>query len=166
MKALLNVCSQMVSIISMNVKKTKLPTTKGFTIVHCRLWNMFTGATLIEIGVFSTRLLNFRLRFSDHWSRPRSPPFPPGLGQDNISLCRGGWLFSSSCFTGKCLPAPSHTCNVLFQVICDLWWNVWLFVCLIWWNLWLPDHKVSLSSFKRYYPGRKYAVQSKDSCYI
>ena len=40
----------MVSIISMNVNKTKLSATKGFTIVHCRPW--FTGATLIKIGVY------------------------------------------------------------------------------------------------------------------
>jgi len=39
----------MVSIISMNVNKTKLPTTKGFTAGY-ETW--FTGATLIEIGVF------------------------------------------------------------------------------------------------------------------
>ena len=39
----------MVSIISMNVNKTKLSATKGFTIVHYRPW--FTGATLIKIGV-------------------------------------------------------------------------------------------------------------------
>ena len=46
MKALLNAFSQMVSIISMNVNKTKLPATKGFTIVHCRLWNMVHGSNL------------------------------------------------------------------------------------------------------------------------
>ena len=44
MKAFLNAFSQMVSIISMNVNKTKLPATKGFTIVHCRLWNMVHGS--------------------------------------------------------------------------------------------------------------------------
>ena len=45
--------SQMVSIISMNVNKTKLPATKGFTIVHCRLWNMVHGSNInIEIGVY------------------------------------------------------------------------------------------------------------------
>ena len=43
---------KMVSIISINMNKTELPATKGFTIVHCRLWNInhascFTGATLI-----------------------------------------------------------------------------------------------------------------------
>ena len=36
----------MVSITSMNVNKTKLPATKGFTIVHCRLWNMVHGSNL------------------------------------------------------------------------------------------------------------------------
>ena len=36
LKALLNAFSQMVSIISMNVNKTELSATKGFTIVHCR----------------------------------------------------------------------------------------------------------------------------------
>ena len=46
MKALLNAFSQMVSIISMNVNKTKLLATKGFTIVHCRLWNMVHGSDL------------------------------------------------------------------------------------------------------------------------
>ena len=51
LKALLNAFSQMVSIISMNVNKTKLLTTKGFTMVYCRL-SWFTGATLIEIGVY------------------------------------------------------------------------------------------------------------------
>ena len=34
----------MVSIISMNVNKTKIPATKGFTfIADCRLWNMVHG---------------------------------------------------------------------------------------------------------------------------
>ena len=47
----------MVSIISINVDKTELPATKGFTIVHCRLWNInhascFKDAALIEIGVY------------------------------------------------------------------------------------------------------------------
>ena len=47
----------MISIISINVNKTEIPATKGFTIVHCRLWNInhtscFTGATLIEISVY------------------------------------------------------------------------------------------------------------------
>ena len=46
MKALLNAFSQMVSIISINVNKTKLPTTKGFTIEHCRLWKMVHGGNL------------------------------------------------------------------------------------------------------------------------
>ena len=46
MKALLNAFSQRVSIISMNLNKTKLPATKGFTIVHCRLWNMVHGSNL------------------------------------------------------------------------------------------------------------------------
>ena len=41
----------------MNVNKTELPATKGFTLVHCRLLNMdhascFTGATLIEMGAY------------------------------------------------------------------------------------------------------------------
>ena len=31
---------------SMNVNKTKLPDPKGFTIVHCRLWNMVHGSNL------------------------------------------------------------------------------------------------------------------------
>ena len=38
----------MVSIISMNVNKIKLPATKGLTISY-ETW--FTGATLIEIGI-------------------------------------------------------------------------------------------------------------------
>ena len=42
----------MVSIISMNVNKIKLPATKGFTIVHAGYETWFTGATLIEIGVY------------------------------------------------------------------------------------------------------------------
>ena len=59
---LLTLCNnffKMVSIISINVNKTELPATKGFTTVHCRLWNInhascFTGATLIteRIGTF------------------------------------------------------------------------------------------------------------------
>ena len=36
----------MVSIISMNLNKTNLPATKGFTIVHCRLWNMVHESNL------------------------------------------------------------------------------------------------------------------------
>ena len=36
----------MVFIISMNVNKTELSATKGFTIVHCRLWNMVQGSNL------------------------------------------------------------------------------------------------------------------------
>ena len=36
LKALLNAFSHMGSIISMNVSKTELPATKGFTIVQCR----------------------------------------------------------------------------------------------------------------------------------
>ena len=36
----------MVSIISMNANKTELPATKGFTMVHCRLWNMVHGSNL------------------------------------------------------------------------------------------------------------------------
>ena len=51
-----NTFSQMVSIISMNVNKTELPATKGFTMVHCRVWNMVHGSlgalTLIEMGVY------------------------------------------------------------------------------------------------------------------
>ena len=43
----MNAFSQMVSIISMNVNKSKLPATKGFA--GYETW--FTGATLIEIGV-------------------------------------------------------------------------------------------------------------------
>ena len=46
MKALLNAFSQMVSIISMNVNKIKLLLTKGFTIVHRRLWKMVHGSNL------------------------------------------------------------------------------------------------------------------------
>ena len=38
----------MVSIISVNVNKIKLPATKGLTISY-ETW--FTGATLIEIGI-------------------------------------------------------------------------------------------------------------------
>ena len=48
LKALLNAFLQMVSIISMNVNKIKLPATKGLTISY-ETW--FTGATLIEIGI-------------------------------------------------------------------------------------------------------------------
>ena len=48
----------MVSIISMNVNKTKLPATKWFTIYKCtagyETW--FMGATLIEIGVYRLAL--------------------------------------------------------------------------------------------------------------
>ena len=36
----------MVFIILMNVNKTKLPATKGFTIVHLRLWNMVHESNL------------------------------------------------------------------------------------------------------------------------
>ena len=48
LKALLNAFPQklMVSIISMNVNKVELPVTKGFTIVHCRLWKMVHGSNL------------------------------------------------------------------------------------------------------------------------
>ena len=35
-----------VSIISMNVNKIKLPVTKGFTIVYCRLWKMVHRSNL------------------------------------------------------------------------------------------------------------------------
>ena len=46
LKALLNTFSQMVSIISMNVNKTEISATKGFTMVHCRLWNMVHGSNV------------------------------------------------------------------------------------------------------------------------
>ena len=47
LKTLLNAFSQMVSIISMNVNKNELfSTTKGFTIVHCRLGSMVHGSNL------------------------------------------------------------------------------------------------------------------------
>ena len=42
----MNALSQIFSIISMNVNKTELPATKGFTIVHCRLWNIVHGSNL------------------------------------------------------------------------------------------------------------------------
>ena len=89
--------------------------------------------------IFSTKLLNFCLHYSDHWSRPGTPP--------HRSLCRSGWFFSPLCFKRKCLPAPSHMCSVHFK------WSVMKFL-IVWFdqNLWLPDHKDS---------GHK--KQSKDS---
>ena len=36
----------MVSIVSLNVSKTELPAKKGFTILHCRLWNIVQGSNL------------------------------------------------------------------------------------------------------------------------
>ena len=36
----------MISIISMNMNKTKLSATKGLTIMHCRLWNMVHRSNL------------------------------------------------------------------------------------------------------------------------
>ena len=48
----------MVSIISVNVNKTKLPATKRFTIVHTGYETWLTGATLIEIGVYNRDLPN------------------------------------------------------------------------------------------------------------
>ena len=90
--------------------------------------------------IFSTKLMNFCLHYSDHWSRPGS--LPP-----HTSLCRSGWFFSPLCFKRKCLPAPSHMCSVHFK------WSVMKFL-IVWFdqNLWLPDHKDS---------GHK--KQSKDS---
>ena len=50
----------------MNVNKTKLPPTKGFTsIAGYETW--FTGATLIEMGVF----LNAWNRLQDTWVQVR-----------------------------------------------------------------------------------------------
>ena len=90
--------------------------------------------------IFSTKLMIFCLHYSDHWSRPGSPP-------RHRSLCRSGWFFSPLCFKCKCLPAPSHMCSVHFK------WSVMKFL-IVWFdqNLWLPDHKDS---------GHK--KQSKDS---
>ena len=91
--------------------------------------------------IFSTKLMNFCLHYSDHWSRPGSPP------PLHRSLCQSGWFFSPLCFKRKCLPAPSHMCSVHFK------WSVMKFL-IVWFdqNLWLPDHKDS---------GHK--KQSKDS---
>ena len=94
--------------------------------------------------IFSTKLMIFCLYYSDHWSRPGSPPSPPPRHR---SLCRSGWFFSPLCFKRKCLPAPSHMCSVHFK------WSV-MKLLIVWFdqNLWLPDHKDS---------GHK--KQSKDS---
>ena len=48
-----------VSIISMNVNKIKLPATKGFTIVQCRLWNMVHGSILNWNRCISNSLWGF-----------------------------------------------------------------------------------------------------------
>ena len=76
--------------------------------------------------IFSTKLLNFCLHYSDHWSRPGRPP--------QRSLCRSGWFFSPLCFKRKCLPAPSHMCSVHFKwsVICNEILDCLIFDGLIW----------------------------------
>ena len=80
--ALLNAFSQMISIISMNVNKTKLPATKGFTIVHCRLWNMVHGSNLnwnrcIHTEKYSPKsyVVNFHTQISFSQSEGRAMVF-------------------------------------------------------------------------------------------
>ena len=59
MKAVLNTFSQMVPIISRNVNKTKFPTTKlvYHSALHAGYETWFTGATIIEIGVYGPKYL-------------------------------------------------------------------------------------------------------------
>ena len=85
--------------------------------------------------IFSTKPMIFCLYYSDHWSRPGSPPSPTPRHR---SLCRSGWFFSPLCFKRKRLPAPSHMRSAHFK------WSVMKFL-IVWFdqNLWLPDHKDS-----------------------
>ena len=146
----------------------------GQIFLHCQYLEHFSTYRVIfqtRPCIFSTKLLNFCLHYSDHWSRPGSPPPPP-----HRSLCQSGWFFSPLCFARKCLPGPSHMCSVHFKwsVICNEIFDCLIFGGLIWskslitWSQ--SGHKKTfqtlLSSFKRYYQGRKYTLQSKDSYYL
>ena len=95
--------------------------------------------------------------------KTREPPPPP---RPSRSLCWSGWHFSPFCFARKWLPAPSHMCSVHFKwsVICNEIFDYLIFDGLIWskslinWSQ--SGHKKKtvqtlLSSFKRYYQGRK-----------
>ena len=66
----------------MNVNKTKLPATKGFTIVHCRLWNMVHGSNLnwnrcIHTEKYSPKsyVVNFHTQISSSQSEERTMVF-------------------------------------------------------------------------------------------
>ena len=86
----------------MNVNKTKLPATKGFTIVHCRLWNMVDGSNfnwnrciriLERVQSSKTLQSSSNPRFTISASYQQSPTDKwPGILRNNKSwnseLCR------------------------------------------------------------------------------
>ena len=117
--------------------------------------------------IFSTKPLNFFLHYSDHWSRPGSPP-------KEAFVALGGSLVHCALSASVCL----HLLTCVVFISSDLWsvmkfWIVWFFMVWFHQNLWLPDHKVAIKYspntvklLQRYYQGTKYTLQSKDSYYL
>ena len=116
---------------------------------------------------FQQNLWIFFLHYSDHWSRPGSPP-------KEAFVAMGGSLVHCALSASVCL----HLLTCVVFISSDLWsvmkfWIVWFFMVRFDQNLWLPDHKVAIKYspntvklLQRYYQGRKYTLQSKDSYYL
>ena len=113
------------------------------------------------------KISEFFLNYSDHWSRPGSPP-------KEAFVAMGGSLVHCALSASVCL----HLLTCLVFISSDLWsvmkfWIVWFFMVWFDQNLWLPDHKMAIKYspntvklLQRYYQGRKYTLQSKDSYYL
>ena len=71
--------------------------------------------------IFSTKLMIFCLHYSDHWSRPGSPPSPSPPSAIEAFVGVGGSLVHCALSASVCLRL------LTFQVICNE-----IFDCLIW----------------------------------
>ena len=88
--------------------------------------------------IFSTKPLNFFLHYSNHWSRPGSPP-------KEAFVAMGGSLVHCALSASVCL----HLLTCVVFISSDLW-SVMKFLIIwflmVWFdqNLWLTDHKVAI----------------------